>query len=110
MFYLRFAFDHRSGDIERGYRHITGVGYLDRLEGRYAKFDVVTGPQMPRGLPDRHRAKPGTRPVGGSVVEGNPEDRHVVVGDAIDFREPGEGRGAGEAGDQAAIDWSDWLG
>lgn len=51
---------------------------------------MMSWPQMSRGLPDGHRAEPGSRPAGGAAVERYAKHRDVIVRDPVDLGKPGE--------------------
>jgi hypothetical protein len=89
---------HGLIDRERRDRHIPRVDHLDRGERAAVELDVMARPQMPRCLPDGHRAEPGARPVGDAAVERYAKHRDVVVGDPVDLGQPGERGGAREPG------------
>ncbi len=94
---------HGLVDRERRHRHIPGVDHLDGRERAGVQLDVMAGSQVPGGLPDRHRTEPGSRPVGGAVVERGAEHGDVVVGDPVDFGKSAERTRPGEPGHLPAI-------
>jgi hypothetical protein len=94
---------HGLVDRERRHGHVPGVHDLNRRERAGVQLDVMAGPQVPRCLPDRHRAEPGARPVGGAAVERRAEHGDVVVSDPVDFGKSAERPGAGVPGHLPAI-------
>ncbi len=101
---------HGRRDVERRDRDVAGVGDLHGLERCEAELDVVAGAQVSRGLAHRRRPEACSRAVGRPGVEWHAQHGDVVVGDLVDRGEPGEGRGAGEAGHHAAVDRSHRFG
>jgi len=87
----------RLGDVVRCDGDIPRVHDLDDFQWGNTQFDVVTGPQRARRLPDGQRPEPGAGPVGRTAVERHAEYRDVVVADFVDVGDASERALAGVA-------------
>ncbi|MCY1221266.1 hypothetical protein D9M72_333140 [compost metagenome] len=97
------------GDVVGSARDVTGIHNLGFVHGLYVELGVVAGAQEAGGLADCGRTETGAGPEGGSAVERYTDNCDVVVRDAVNLGEAGEGAEACIPGDFGCVDRADGL-
>ncbi|MNI68959.1 hypothetical protein D3C73_1246830 [compost metagenome] len=96
-------------DVVGGAGNIAGVHHLGFVYRFNVELRVIARAEEPGGLADCGRAETGARPEGGSAVERYSYDRDVVVRDAVDLGETGEGTESCIPGNFGCVDRADGL-